>query len=82
MFLRCLSSCDLNLSTEQEDTMRIYLGKYFKRGPNGYAKGTLCKFVHPKLCRASLVSGKCYRDRCYFYHVTGSARSSTAVCHQ
>ena len=25
MFLRCLSSCDLNLSTEQEDTMRTYL---------------------------------------------------------
>ena len=26
MFLRCLSSCDLNLSIEQEDTMRTYLG--------------------------------------------------------
>ena len=26
MFLRCLSSCDLNLSTEQKDTMRTYLG--------------------------------------------------------
>ena len=26
MFLRCLSSCDLNLSTEQEDTMHTYLG--------------------------------------------------------
>ena len=25
MFLRCLSSCDLNLSTEQEDTMLTYL---------------------------------------------------------
>ena len=26
MFLKCLSSCDLNLSTVQEDTMRTYLG--------------------------------------------------------
>ena len=26
MFLRCLSSCNLNLSIEQEDTMRTYLG--------------------------------------------------------
>ena len=26
MFLRCLSSCNLNLSTEQEDTMRTFLG--------------------------------------------------------
>ena len=26
MFLRCLSSCDLNLSTEQEDTMHTHLG--------------------------------------------------------
>ena len=26
MFLRCLSSCDSNLSTEQEDTIRTYLG--------------------------------------------------------
>ena len=26
MFLRCLSSCDLNLSIEQEDTMCTYLG--------------------------------------------------------
>ena len=40
------------------------------------AKGTSCNFVHPKLCRASLVSGKCDRNRCYFYHVTGSARSN------
>ena len=48
------------------------------RGPKGCAKGTLslCNFVHPKLCRASLVSGKCDRNRCYFYHVTGPARSN------
>ena len=32
--------------------------------------------MHPKLCRASLVAGKCDRNRCYFYHVTGSARSN------
>ena len=38
------------------------------RGPKGCAKGTSCKFVHPKLCHASLVSGKC--NRCYFYNVT------------
>ena len=50
--------------------------KYIKRGPKGCAKGTSCKFAHPKLCRASLVSGKCNRNRCYFYHVTGSARSN------
>ena len=37
---------------------------------------TSCKFVHPKICRASLVSGKCDRNRCYFYHVTGSSRSN------
>ena len=46
--------------------------KYIKRGPKGCAKGTSCKFAHPKLCRASLVSGKCNRKRCYFYHVTNS----------
>ena len=27
MFLKCLASCDLNLSTEQEDIIRICLGK-------------------------------------------------------
>ena len=50
--------------------------KYIKRGPNGCVKGTSCKCVHPKLCRASLVSGKCDCNRGYFYHVTGSARSN------
>ena len=50
--------------------------KYIKRGPKGCAKRTSCNFVHPKLCRASLVSGKCDRNRCYFYHITGSARSN------
>ena len=34
------------------------------------------KVLHEKQCRASLVSGKCDRNRCYFYHVTGSARSN------
>ena len=43
--------------------------KYTKRGPKGCAKGTSSKFVHPKHCRASLVSGKCVRNRCYFFHV-------------
>ena len=50
--------------------------KYIKRGPKGCAKGTSCNCVHPKLCCASLVSGKCNRNCCYFYHVTGSARSN------
>ena len=40
--------------------------KYIKRGLQGCAKGTSCIFAHPKLCRASLVSGKCNRN---FYHV-------------
>ena len=30
MFLRCLSSCDLHLTTEQEDTMHTYLGNLLK----------------------------------------------------
>ena len=46
--------------------------KYIKRRPKRCAKGTSCKFAHPKLGRASLVSGKCNRKRCYFYHVTNS----------
>ena len=46
--------------------------KYIKRGPKGCAKGTSCKFVHPKLYHASFVTGKCNRNRCYFYHVTHS----------
>ena len=48
--------------------------KYIKRGPKGCAKGTSCNFVHQRLCRTSLVSGKCDHNRCYFYHITGSAR--------
>ena len=50
--------------------------KYIKTGPKGRVKGTSCKCVHPNLCRSSLVSGKCDRNRCYLYHVYGSSRSN------
>ena len=32
MFLKCLSSCDLNLSTEQEDTKRMESGTCWTSG--------------------------------------------------
>ena len=41
--------------------------KYIKRCPQGCAKGTSCNSVHPKLCRASLVSVKCDCNRCCWF---------------
>ena len=40
------------------------------------AQRVTCKYTHPKLCRSSLLSHKCDRIKCYFYHVTGTARSN------
>ena len=50
--------------------------KFIKSGHKGCSKGDSCKYTHPKLCRSSLLSHKCDRIKCYFYHVTGTARSN------
>ena len=50
--------------------------KFIKSGHKGCSKGDSCKYTHPKLCRSSLLSHKCDRIKCYFYHVTGTVRSN------
>ena len=54
MFLRCLSSCDLNLSTEQEDTMRTYLGNLLNilmERHKMYLVHVMCQFVNFTTCQ-------------------------------
>ena len=50
--------------------------RFIKSGHKGCSKGDSCKYAHPKLCRSSLLSHKCDRIKCYFYHVTGTVRSN------
>ena len=50
--------------------------RFIKSGHKGCSKGDSCKYTHPKLCRSSLLSHKCDCIKCYFYHVTGTARSN------
>ena len=50
--------------------------KFIKSGHKGCSKGDSCKYTHPKLCHSSLLSHKCDRIKCYFYHVTGTVRSN------
>ena len=50
--------------------------KFIKSGHKGCSKVASCKYTHPKLCRLSLLSHKCDRIKCYFYHVTGTVRSN------
>ena len=48
--------------------------KFIKSGYKGCPKGDSCKYAHPKICRSSLLSHKCDRVKCYFYHATGTVR--------
>ena len=48
--------------------------KFIKSGYKGCPKGDSCKYAHPKICCSSLLSHKCDRDECYFYHATGTVR--------
>ena len=48
--------------------------KFIKSGHKGCSKGVSCKYTYPELCRLSLLSHKCDRVKCYFYHVTGTVR--------
>ena len=48
--------------------------KFIKSGHKGCSKGDSCKYTHIKLCRSSLLSQKCDRIKCYFYHVTCTVR--------
>ena len=32
------------------------------------------QYTHPKICRSSLLSHRCDRVKCYFYHATGTVR--------
>ena len=50
--------------------------KFIKSGHKGCSKGDSCKYTHPKVCHSSLLSHKCDRIKCYFYHVTGTVRSN------
>ena len=48
--------------------------KFIKSGYKRCPKGDSCKYAHPKICRSSLLSHKCDRVKCYFYHATGTVR--------
>ena len=48
--------------------------KFIKSGYKGCPKGDSCKYAHPKICRPSLLSHKCDRVKCYFYHATDTVR--------
>ena len=48
--------------------------KFIKSGYKGCHKGDSCKYAHPKICCSSLLSHKCDRVKCYFYHTTGTVR--------
>ena len=53
--------------------------KFINSGHKGWTKVDSCKYTHPKhpkLYRLSLLSHKCDRIKCYFYHVTGTVRSN------
>ena len=43
MFLKCISSCDLNLSTEQEDIIRICLGNLLKHSNSSPSKAVIAE---------------------------------------
>ena len=45
---------------------------YLRRGDTGCDRN--CGLFHPKLCTKSLKYGECLRKKCFFYHVTGTAR--------
>ena len=45
---------------------------YLRRGDTGCDRN--CGLFHTKLCTKSLQYGECLRKKCFFYHVTGTAR--------
>ena len=48
--------------------------RFIKSGHKGCSKSDSCKYAHPKICRSSLLSHRCDRVKCYFYHVAGTFR--------
>ena len=47
---------------------------FIKSGYKGCPNGDSSKYAHPKICRSSLLSHRCDRVKCYFYHATGTVR--------
>ena len=46
--------------------------KFLRNGTSRCAKGSNCNYTHPKMCRASLATGKCMRRNCHYYHKSGT----------
>ena len=45
--------------------------KFIKSGHKRCSNGDSCKYKHPKIWHSSLLSHRCDRVKCYFYHATG-----------
>ena len=53
--------------------------RFIRSGNKGCNKGSSCLYAHPKLCTASLISKRCDRRNCYYYHVVDTSRPITDI---